>query len=105
MKFLTLFSCIAAATAAATPRHGAEPVDSNLQTRELSCDVCVTTVKGSSTTIWGPFPFGYGSGGPTADNVYVGCNVDIDRRSATDCSQWRVSTSGSCGQVTKQQIC
>ncbi|KAK1856518.1 hypothetical protein CCHR01_00897 [Colletotrichum chrysophilum] len=105
MKLLTLFSCVAAATAAVAPRHDAEPAESNLQSRGASCNVCVTTVKGSSTTIWGPFPFPYDHGGQTSRGIYVGCDVHIDRKRTTDCSQWSVWTKGTCGQVTKQQTC
>ncbi|KAF4872591.1 hypothetical protein CGCSCA1_v008372 [Colletotrichum siamense] len=105
MKLLTLFSCVAAATAAVTPRHNAEPAESNLQSRGASCNVCVTTIKGSSTTIWGPFPFPYDHGGQTSRGIYVGCDVHIDRKRTTDCSQWSVWTKGTCGQVTKQQTC
>ncbi|KAE9576487.1 hypothetical protein CGMCC3_g7648 [Colletotrichum fructicola] len=105
MQFLTFFSCVAAATAAATVRRDAGAVDSNLHSRALSCNACVTTVKGSSTTIWGPFPFSFDNGGPVTDTIYEGCTVTIDRKSATDCSKWTVRAGGACGDITKQQIC
>ncbi|KAF4920460.1 hypothetical protein CGCVW01_v006839 [Colletotrichum viniferum] len=105
MQFLTFFSFAAAATAAVTVRRDAGAVDSNLHSRALSCNACVTTVKGSSTTIWGPYSFSFDNGGVVTNTIYDGCIAAIDRKSATDCSQWTVRAEGDCGQITKQQIC
>ncbi|KAF5519867.1 hypothetical protein CGCA056_v008339 [Colletotrichum aenigma] len=105
MQFLNFFSFVAAATAAVTVRRDAGAVDSNLHSRALSCNACVTTVKGSSTTIWGPFPFSFDNGGPVTDTIYERCTVTIDRKNATDCSKWAVRAGGACGDITKQQIC
>ncbi|KAF4925181.1 hypothetical protein CGCVW01_v003699 [Colletotrichum viniferum] len=95
MKLLTLFSCVAAATAAVTPRHDAEPAENNLQSRAASCNVCVNTVKSSITTIWGPYAIPYDHGGQTSRGVYTGCDVHIDRKRTTDCRSSSLATSHS----------
>ncbi|KAK1503165.1 uncharacterized protein CCOS01_17064 [Colletotrichum costaricense] len=96
---------LAQAVCCATLQEQTTNLNDNALAKRASCNVCVTTVKASSTTIWGPFSIPFDQGGQTSRGVYVGCNVHIDRKRTTDCPQWRVWTSGSCGQVIKQQTC
>nr|QOE88847.1 putative avirulence effector protein [Fusarium oxysporum f. sp. apii] len=105
MKLYDLLVFTTAASGALVPVQNGELLEGTSLSRRASCDVCVTTVKGQSTTTWGPFPIPYDQGGQTSRGIYVGCDVHIDRKRTTNCQQWSVWTSGTCGQVTKQQTC
>ncbi|KAH7227121.1 uncharacterized protein BKA55DRAFT_743565 [Fusarium redolens] len=100
MKFQAILALLAVTGAVASPVS-----DKDLQLeKRASCNVCVTTVKGNSETIWGR-GIPYEQGGLTTRNVYIGCDALIDRKRSTRCSDWSVWTRGDCGRVTKQQPC
>ncbi|RKK10765.1 hypothetical protein BFJ65_g14762 [Fusarium oxysporum f. sp. cepae] len=104
MKFIALLALFVSAQCAFIPaRNTALESGSNLEKR-ASCNVCVTTVNGQSTTYWDS-EIPYDQGGHTSRGIYVGCDAHIDRKRTTNCAQWSVWTSGTCGTVTKHQTC